>query len=378
MNYASYGFVAVGSQYRGNDGGEGREEFGGADVNDVLNLIPLLKSLPNVDADKIGMVGYSRGGMMTYLALKEQTLRGTDDIKAACTVGGVADLFMSAEERPEMVTGVYIPLIGGTPSQLPQEYEARSATYWADKINVPLLIQHGEADWRVSVEQARKLAQELERYGKDYKLITYPGDDHSLSGHNKGLYEILSWLSENLDISINLESVAFETPNSTESIEEGEIAGGYYIHEEKGYKIAVPPQKWVANFSAPPLDVIFQFSQGSAFGWMGVGAYSSASYTESFFDNINDWWVSAMSTKGGWTDIKIVDERDLTIAGHNAKVVAFEYTSGNKRYVEMTYHIWKPKGIYNLHRVRMNCDKDKFDEFLDVYEVFVNSFSFLP
>lgn len=196
--YARNGYVAVGSQYRGNGGGEGQEEFGGEDVNDVLNLIPLLKNLPNVDADRIGMVGYSRGGMMTYIALKEQTLRGTNDIKAACTVGGIADLFMTTEERPDMLTSVLIPLIGGSPSQVPQEYEARSATYWADKINVPLLIQHGEADWRVSVEQARTLAQELDKLDKVYKLITYPGDDHGLSGHNGGLTEILAWLDEYL------------------------------------------------------------------------------------------------------------------------------------------------------------------------------------
>src|SRR5205085_227048 len=43
--YVSNGFVVLASQYRGNDGGEGREEYGGADVRDVLNLIPLARSL---------------------------------------------------------------------------------------------------------------------------------------------------------------------------------------------------------------------------------------------------------------------------------------------------------------------------------------------
>ena len=66
---ANWGYVVVASQYRGNDGGEGREEFGGADVNDVLNLMPLLQSWPQADASRIGMYGWSRGGMMTYLAL---------------------------------------------------------------------------------------------------------------------------------------------------------------------------------------------------------------------------------------------------------------------------------------------------------------------
>ena len=54
----------------GEDGGQGREEFGGKDVNDVLNLIKLAQSLPFVEPTKIVMLGFSRGGMMTYLAIK--------------------------------------------------------------------------------------------------------------------------------------------------------------------------------------------------------------------------------------------------------------------------------------------------------------------
>jgi dipeptidyl aminopeptidase/acylaminoacyl peptidase len=61
---AGWGYVVVASQYRGNAGGEVREESGGADVNDVLNLIPLLESLPQADATRIGLFGQSRGGMM--------------------------------------------------------------------------------------------------------------------------------------------------------------------------------------------------------------------------------------------------------------------------------------------------------------------------
>ncbi|HVN31382.1 MAG TPA: hypothetical protein VMT45_05310, partial [Thermoanaerobaculaceae bacterium] len=47
--FVEAGFVAVGSQYRGACGSEGFDEFGGADVDDVVNLIPLLKGLPYVD-----------------------------------------------------------------------------------------------------------------------------------------------------------------------------------------------------------------------------------------------------------------------------------------------------------------------------------------
>ncbi len=53
------------SQYREAD------EFGGEDVNDVLNLIPLADTISFCDSSKIGMEGWSRGGMMAYQVLTQ-------------------------------------------------------------------------------------------------------------------------------------------------------------------------------------------------------------------------------------------------------------------------------------------------------------------
>jgi len=197
--FVELGYVAVGSQYRGNLGGEGQEEFGGADVNDVLNLILLLKSLAIVDPERIGMVGMSRGGMETYVALRRDLEDGIQDLKVAAVVSGVADMFMWSEERPDILEKVMIPLIGATPQARPDLYEARSATYWPELIDAPLLIQHGENDDRVSVEQARKLAHLLLEAGKTVELIVYPGEDHALSNHNKGFPEMLAWFQKYLE-----------------------------------------------------------------------------------------------------------------------------------------------------------------------------------
>ena len=83
--FADWGYVVVGSQYRGAPGSEGKDEFGGADVNDVMNLLPLLEALPNADPSRIGMAGFSRGALMTYLALTK-----TDRIKAAMVASAPA------------------------------------------------------------------------------------------------------------------------------------------------------------------------------------------------------------------------------------------------------------------------------------------------
>ena len=58
---ASRGYVIIGSNYRKQD------EFGGKDVDDVLNLIETVKDISKADYRKLGMLGWSRGGMMTYI-----------------------------------------------------------------------------------------------------------------------------------------------------------------------------------------------------------------------------------------------------------------------------------------------------------------------
>lgn len=177
LTYLAYlsanGYVVVASQYRGNDGGQGREEFGGSDINDVLNLIPLVENLPFVAPKKIVMLGYSRGGMMTYIAISM-----TEKVRAAAVVGGITDCIQGYYEREAGMKKVYIELIGGTPEQKEAEYQKRSAYFWPEKINTPVLILHGGEDWRVKVTQAEKLAEKLEELGKTYELVVYPQGSH--------------------------------------------------------------------------------------------------------------------------------------------------------------------------------------------------------
>ena len=70
---AKEGFVVIASQYRGNGGSEGKEEFCGRDINDVTTLPEVLKEIEGADTENIGMYGWSRGGMMTYLASTKMT-----------------------------------------------------------------------------------------------------------------------------------------------------------------------------------------------------------------------------------------------------------------------------------------------------------------
>ncbi len=173
---ASEGFIVIASNYRGNGGGEGQEEFGGSDVNDVLQLINVLGELEKADTARIGMMGWSRGGMMTYLALAH-----THKIKAAAVGGALADL--TTGDRPELEEKVYRELIPAYETNRDSVLKIRSAVFWPEKLpkTTPILIMHGNADWRVKSTQSLRLAMALDRERVPYRLIIFEGADHGIS-----------------------------------------------------------------------------------------------------------------------------------------------------------------------------------------------------
>lgn len=171
------------SNYRGNGGSEGREEFGGADVDDVLNLIALGREQPWWDGKNIFMLGWSRGGMMAYLALKAGA-----ELTAVAIGAGLSDLHDVAARRDDMEK-IYqrYGLHGQTRDEALSE---RSAVCWPEKLNAPLLIMHGDADETVDVSGARSLVSKLQALGKTVKYVEYPDGNHALKKHWK------EWVSE--------------------------------------------------------------------------------------------------------------------------------------------------------------------------------------
>lgn len=194
--FAEAKFVVVATQYRGGGGSEGYDNLGGADVNDVLNLIPLLKSREQVDSSRIVMYGTSRGGMMTYIALRKLAQAGRGDIRAAATASGIADLFMWAKERPDLDGGAYQDLVGASTKSNPAAFRERSATYWPQLIRAPLLIMHGSLDDVVSAEQSKALYSKMRGVGRVANLLILPGADHGLTAFDGGAPYALTWFGQ--------------------------------------------------------------------------------------------------------------------------------------------------------------------------------------
>ncbi|MGB0916377.1 MAG: alpha/beta hydrolase family protein [Flavobacteriales bacterium] len=189
---AKEGYVVIASQYRGNGGSEGQEEFGGSDVNDITILPDVLKEIEEADTERIGMYGWSRGGMMTYIALTK-----TDKIKAAIVGGALSNAYQLVKGRPEMETNVLAELVPNYYANKEIELKKRSAIRWADKFSktVPILMLHGNADWRVKPEQSLGLAMKFEEYRIPYRLIMFEGGDHGISEHREEVNEqVIRWL----------------------------------------------------------------------------------------------------------------------------------------------------------------------------------------
>lgn len=189
---AAEGYVVLASNYRGNSGSEGREEFGGEDVNDVANLIRSAAEFDKADNSRVGMVGISRGGMMNFLTLKSHP---DLNIKAIVNVGGISDLEMSIEHHPilEEVCGELIP---GFSDNREAALKARSANYWADELpaDVPLLLMHSKTDEHVLYDQVEILADSLGDYGIPYHLKSFANDTHGLTHHREMVQqEVLNW-----------------------------------------------------------------------------------------------------------------------------------------------------------------------------------------
>ena len=193
---AKAGFVVIASDYRFHGALSKRDEWGGLDVEDVMSLFPLLRSQPVVDADRLFMLGVSRGGTMTYLALK----RGAP-VKAAAVIGAPSDLEALAVSRPDLLYGdrtydgwanVWVDFA----HRAAEHYRERSAVNWAKQIIVPLLMLHAKEDRMVPLDQSLRMAAALQDAGREYELSVYQNDGHALSHRrNERNREIIAWFN---------------------------------------------------------------------------------------------------------------------------------------------------------------------------------------
>lgn len=174
---AQQGYVVFSLDNRGTPrrgkafGGALYRRQGTVEIDDQLAGIEWLRAQPWVDADRIGVHGWSNGGYMTLMLLA----KAPDAY--ACGIAGapVADWALYDTHYTER----YMHL----PAHNRDGYREASVFTHADNIRPgALLLVHGMADDNVLFSNSTQLMGQLQQAGIPFELMTYPGAKHGLRG----------------------------------------------------------------------------------------------------------------------------------------------------------------------------------------------------
>jgi dipeptidyl-peptidase-4 len=173
---ADQGFIVVAIDNRGTPG-RGRDwekaiyqKFGTVPIEDqVKGLHALCDKYPELDRDRVGIVGWSFGG---YNAANG-VLRRPDVFKAAVAGAPVTDW----EDYDTHYTERYLGLL----PESQKAYDDANLIPLAKDLKRPLLLVHGTADDNVYYRHTLKLADALFRAGKDFEMLPLPGITHMYS-----------------------------------------------------------------------------------------------------------------------------------------------------------------------------------------------------
>lgn len=167
--FAAKGFVVFAPYYRGNRGGQGRDEFAGEDRWDAVYAVDVLKQF---STESVHLLAFSRGGIM---ALWTAVLR--KDITSVVTWAGVTDTVLTYKERPDM-RRMMKRLYGGTPNTALAAFEERNPLLRLNEVKAPVLIIHGLKDEHVYPAQAYLLEEALKSNNQQHETWYFPEYTH--------------------------------------------------------------------------------------------------------------------------------------------------------------------------------------------------------
>lgn len=175
------GYVVVAPDYRGSTGYGSTYakaiDYGGKENDDVLRARDwMIARYPFVDPARVGLVGWSHGGMIALFNLF------LHPDKYACAYAGVpvSDLTERKKYLKSMPHTI-AESAGDAASSDPEEYRKRSPVTWVSKLERPLLIHGNTSDETVRIVEVSALVRALQSAGKKFEHKIYdaaPGGHH--------------------------------------------------------------------------------------------------------------------------------------------------------------------------------------------------------
>ena len=202
--FAAAGYVVFTPNPRGSTGygqkftDEISGDWAGKVYTDLMNGVAHVAGMPFVDKERIGAAGGSYGGYMV------NWIEGHNDdprarFKALVSHAGVYNLTSMYGATEEL----WFPEweFKGTPWANPEMYTRWSPHMHVKNFKTPLLVVHGELDYRVPVTEGLQLFTALQRQGVESRLLIYPDEGHwILKPQNSELWydTVLGWFNKYL------------------------------------------------------------------------------------------------------------------------------------------------------------------------------------
>lgn len=198
------GYIVVAPEYRGSTGyGRGMYEdidYGGLEVEDALAARDwAVANHPRVDGDRVGILGWSHGGLITLFSL----FHHPDSYVCGFAGVPVSDLVQRMGYMTQSYRDLYEAdyFIDASAQENLAEYKRRSPVWSVDKLTKPLLIHTNVHDEDVNYIEVEHLIQALKAAGKDFEheVSKAPGghsfdrlDTPEAWGYRKKIYAFLA------------------------------------------------------------------------------------------------------------------------------------------------------------------------------------------
>ena len=160
-----------GTMYRGRDFMHSTYmQLGKLETEDFIDFAGYLGSEGYIDAERIGMHGWSYGGYMTSLCMT----KGADVYKAGIAVAPVTNW--------KYYDTIYTERFMRTPEENEDGYEDNSPINHVDLLKGPFLLVHGSADDNVHYQNTMQMVDQLVYANKPFDLFIYPNKNHGIYG----------------------------------------------------------------------------------------------------------------------------------------------------------------------------------------------------
>ncbi len=147
-------------------------QLGKLEIQDVLAATKVFAQRPDVDASRLGIMGWSYGGFMSSLAMT----KGQGLFKVGIAVAPVTNW--------RFYDNIYTERFMRTPQENPKGYDDNSPINFAKDLQGKYFLIHGAADDNVHYQNSMEMISAMVKANKQFDLFIYPNKNHGIYGGN--------------------------------------------------------------------------------------------------------------------------------------------------------------------------------------------------